>query len=122
MPPAQLRRFRHHGHPAEDRGTHWYGGPDFSVEIVSPGDRSREKFEFYAVAGTRELVILDRNPWSLELYRLEGETFQLVGSSTPGEEAILTSGAIPFTFRLLSRKPRPPLDMVHTKTGRCSAI
>ena len=24
------------GNPAEDRGTHWFGGPDFAVEILSP--------------------------------------------------------------------------------------
>src|SRR5436305_9087721 len=29
------------GNPAEDRGTHWYGGPDFVVEVVSTYDRSR---------------------------------------------------------------------------------
>ena len=31
------------GNPAEDRETHWFGGPDFAVEILSPYDRSREK-------------------------------------------------------------------------------
>ena len=29
------------GCSAEDRGSHLFGGPDFAVEIVSPGDRSR---------------------------------------------------------------------------------
>src|SRR5690349_10227794 len=24
------------GNPAQDRDTHWFGGPDFAVEIVSP--------------------------------------------------------------------------------------
>lgn len=108
--------------PAEDRGTHWFGGPDFAVEIVSPGDRSREKLEFYAATGTRELLILDRNPWSLELYRLEGERLELAGSSTSGDEAILTSHTIPFTFRLLAGEQRPPLEMVHTETGHCTVI
>lgn len=108
--------------PAADRGTHWFGGSDFAVEIVSPGDRSREKFDFYAAVHTRELLILDRNPWSLELYRLEGEHLELVGSSRPGEEAILTSGAIPFTFRLLAGEQRPPLEMVDTVTGRGTVI
>ena len=110
------------GNPAEDRDTHWFGGPDFAIEIVSPGDRSREKFEFYAATGTRELLILDRAPWSLELYRLEGETLQLVGASTPGEETILTSGTIPFTFRLIAGDERPPLEIVHTESGQRSII
>ena len=57
---------------AENHGTFWYGGPDFAVEIVSPNDRSREKLDFYAKVGTRELLIIDRDPWQLELYRLRG--------------------------------------------------
>src|SRR4051812_29702937 len=35
------------GNPAQDRETHWFGGPDFAIEIVSPFDRSRDKFDFY---------------------------------------------------------------------------
>ena len=58
---------------AVDCDTFWFGGPDFAVEIASPGDRSREKLEFYAKVGTRELLLVDRKPWSLELYRLDGE-------------------------------------------------
>src|SRR5690349_19077675 len=27
------------GTSAQDRGSHWLGGPDFAVEILSPGDR-----------------------------------------------------------------------------------
>src|SRR5262245_14269348 len=35
------------GNPAKDCDTHWFGGPDFAVEIVSPNDRSRDKLGFY---------------------------------------------------------------------------
>ena len=52
-------------------GTFWYGGPDFAVEVISPFDRSRKKFEFYARVGVRELLLVNRKPWSLELYRLD---------------------------------------------------
>jgi Uma2 family endonuclease len=34
------------GSPAVDRETHWLGVPDFAIEVVSPGDRSRKKFPF----------------------------------------------------------------------------
>src|SRR5207244_1984588 len=51
------------GNPAKDCDTHWFGEPDFAVEIVSPGDRSRKKLSFYASVGVRELLILDRKPW-----------------------------------------------------------
>ena len=50
------------GNPAEDRNTHWYGGPDFAVEIQSPYDRSREKFGFYAKVGVRELMFVGAAP------------------------------------------------------------
>ncbi len=43
--------------------THWVGGPDLVIEILSPGDRARDKLEFYARIGTREVLIIDRNPW-----------------------------------------------------------
>ena len=55
--------------PATLRDSYWLGGPDFAVEIVSPDDRSRDKLAFYAGVHTRELLIIDRGPWRLELYR-----------------------------------------------------
>ncbi len=57
-----------HGNPAVNCGTHWRGGPDFAVEIVSPDDRSREKLGFYARVEVRELLLIDRAPWSVEYY------------------------------------------------------
>ncbi|MDQ3441160.1 MAG: Uma2 family endonuclease, partial [Planctomycetota bacterium] len=55
---------------ARNCDTHWCGGPDLCVEISSPGDRSRDKLVFYAGIGVRELLLIDRDPWGLELYRL----------------------------------------------------
>ena len=55
---------------AEDCGSHWFGGPEFAVEIVSPGDKTLEKLDFYAEVGTRELLVIDRDPWKLTLYRI----------------------------------------------------
>lgn len=84
------------GNPAEDRGSHWYGGPDIAMEIVSPGDRSRQKLGFYAGVGVRELFILDRDPWALELYRLTGGELKPVGAVRPGGDPLRTE-----TFPLL---------------------
>src|SRR5947208_2767487 len=42
------------GCKAKNCGTHWFGGPDFAVEILSPKDRSREKLPFYSSVGVRE--------------------------------------------------------------------
>src|SRR3990172_11765297 len=44
------------GNKATNCDTHWCGGPDFAVEIVSDDDQSREKIPFYAKVSTRELL------------------------------------------------------------------
>ena len=85
--------------PAENRGSHWYGGPDIAVEIVSPGDRSRQKLGFYAAVGTRELFVLDRDPWALELYRLSGGELKSVGTTTPGGDPLRTE-SVPLNWSL----------------------
>jgi Uma2 family endonuclease len=54
---------------AEDCGTHWFGGPELAIEIVSPGDRTLEKLDFYGEVGTRELLVVDRDPWQLTMYQ-----------------------------------------------------
>lgn len=57
------------GNSADPHRTHWAGGPDLAVEVVSPGDRTYEKLGFYAAVGTRELLIIDRDPWALATYQ-----------------------------------------------------
>ena len=73
--------------PAKDRSTHWVGGPDLAVEIASPGEDPRAKLDFYAKIGTRELLIVDRYPWALELYQLQGGKLVLVGKSDAANAA-----------------------------------
>jgi len=100
------------GNPAENRGAYWLGGPDFAVEILSPGDRARQKLRFYAKVGVRELLFIDRRPWSLELRRREGQEWSTAGTSTPDDNAAIPSAVLPLTFRLLSGEPRPQLELV----------
>ena len=57
------------GNPAQDRRTHYFGGPDLAVEIVSPNDRTDEKLDFYATVGTRELIVIDEGYDRFELHR-----------------------------------------------------
>jgi Uma2 family endonuclease len=109
------------GTTAKDCGTHWCGGPDFGVEVVSPKDRSREKLGFYAKVGTRELLIVDRKPWRLELYRLEDGHMNLVGISTPKNPVVFASAVLPLTFQLVAGKPRPQL-VVRTADGTRSWV
>jgi Uma2 family endonuclease len=101
------------GTTARDLGTHWLGGPDFAVEVVSPNDRSRQKFDFYAKVGTRELLVVDRDPWILELYRLQDGILRLVAKSSPDRPDLLISEVLPLTFRLVASDPRPRIEIAH---------
>jgi Uma2 family endonuclease len=98
---------------ARDCGTHWVGGPDLAVEIASPGEDPRQKLDFYAKVGTREVLIVDRDPWALELYQLQGAKLVLVGTSDTATAAVLASGVLPLTFRLQTAAPRPVIRIAH---------
>ena len=99
---------------AIDHNTHWQGGPDFAVEVVSQYDRSRQKFDFYAKVNTRELLIVDRYPWALELDHLnEGGTYDLVGRSTLDDPQILVSQVLPLSFQLQPGAKRPAITTRH---------
>lgn len=101
---------------AIDRGTHWQGGPDVAVEIVSRGDETRKKLGFYANVGTRELLIVDRFPWSLELYRLEDGELRLAGKVVADDGNELKSDAVPLSFALAVDEDRPALQVRHAQT------
>jgi len=101
------------GSVARDCGSHWCGGPDFAVEILSPGDRSRQKLDFYAGIGVRELLLISRDPWELELYRLKNARLESVGRSDIARPDPLRSEVIPMSFRLAPGSPRPRIDVTH---------
>jgi Uma2 family endonuclease len=94
-------------------GTHLVGGPDFLVEILSPGDRSREKLAFYAAIGVHEVLIIDRQPWALELFRLEAAELKLVNRSMLKQPTTLVSRALPLSFQLVAGQERPQIEIVH---------
>ncbi len=96
------------GNPAEDRGTHWLGGPDFAVEIMSRGDRSRKKLDFYAKVGVRELLLIDRRPWKLELYRRHDDRLELAALLEPGSPQSITSTSTSGFLPTLDRDAAPP--------------
>lgn len=101
------------GSTARDCGTHWCGGPDLCVEIASPGDRSRDKLDFYSQIGVRELLLVDRDPWELELHRLTSGRLELVGRSMTGDPDALVSSVAPVSFRLLPGEARPRIEVTH---------
>lgn len=99
------------GNPAIFHKAFVCGGPDFAVEILSKNDLARQKLDFYAKVNTRELLLLDRNPWSLELYRLIDGRLETVGISTPNQSEILMSSVLPLTLRILPGNPRPIVEL-----------
>lgn len=109
------------GNPAENRGAHWYGGPDLAVEVVSRGEDPHAKLDFYAKVSTRELLVIDRDPWRLELFRLgDGEltpagVSEITGTA-PG--AVLVSEVVPFTWRLAPGSERPRIEVTCTENGQ----
>jgi len=103
---------------AVDCKTHWCGGPDFLLEIVSPNDKCRDKLRFYASIGTKEVLILDRDPWKLELYQLSKGRLRLTGMARPGHTKLLESRVVPLTFQLLRSRPRPKIRIKHTESDQ----
>ena len=106
------------GNPAEDKGTHWLGGPDFAVEVISPNDRSRKKLDFYAKVGVRELLLVDRKPWSLELYLLVDGALKLAGKIDLSSPHPLASSVLPVSFRILPGSGRPRVEISQSADGR----
>ena len=96
---------------AINKKSHWFGRPDLAVEIISPNDRSREKLDFYAKAGTRELLLLDRDPWSLELYRFDGGVPALVMRSDVESGTTLETQVVPLLWRLVAGTDRPVVEV-----------
>lgn len=100
------------GSKAVDRGAYWRGGPDLAIEIVSEGDRSRDKLEFYAEIGTKELLVIDPDPWQLEMYSLAGGVLQ---SQEPvevdGAEAISNAIDVGFSLKTDSGNDRPAIQI-----------
>jgi Uma2 family endonuclease len=109
--------FSTHG-PAKDCGKFWCGGPEVALEVVSPDDRSRDKLDFYAKVGTREVVVVDRDPFQIELYRLRRGRLVSVGIIKPGDGRKLASQVVPFEYQLIRSRPRPKVKIICAATGR----
>jgi len=107
---------------AENRDSHWIGGPDLAVEIVSPGDQTRQKIPFYEKIGTRELLIVDRDPWQLELLRLVDGKLTKVGISTVDRPLALASESVPLSWQLQPAQGRPRIEVRHATSKRAWSI
>ena len=101
--------------PAQDRESHWYSGPDLAIEICSSGDRTYEKLDFYASVNTKEVLVVDRDPWQLVLYRHGDDAMTETGRSTMDDAVELVSEVVPLKFRLNSDHG-PVIEVEHVET------
>jgi Uma2 family endonuclease len=93
---------------------HVQGGPDFLVEIESPGDDSEEKVPFYAQLGVRELLLIHRDKRTLRLLRLQGGELVLVASSALEGKRCLVSTVLPLAFRRTTQEGKPATEVRRT--------
>lgn len=107
---------------AVNLGTHWLGGPDLVIEILSPHDRSRDKLSFYGDAGVEELLMIDRQPWRLEFYELVNRGLKLRETSDVSTGNVISSQTVPLTFRLLAGEPRPEILVSSTTSEKTWSI
>ena len=99
---------------AIDENSHWFGGPELVIEIVSVGDRTYEKLEFFATVGTQELIVIDRHPWKLTLYRLNHQRrMEPAAISTVGEPNAIALQTFPLEFRLVAEPPSIAVSSNH---------
>lgn len=109
------------GCKAVDHDTFWLGGPDLVVEVCSPEEDPHEKIDFYESVGVREMLIVDRDPWKIELFRMNSGRLTLVSECTPAS-GVVVSEVIPFDFRLEKAEERPVLVVAHTGSGEVRRI
>lgn len=106
------------GGRAEIRDSYWLGGPDFLVEVVSPDDQTYEKLPFYESIGTREVLVIDRRPWTLLLYRLTDGKLVEAGRSTLENGVKLSSEVVPLSFGLIAGQTRPQMEVAKIEDGQ----
>lgn len=110
------------GNPAVDHGTHYRGGPDLAVEVISPNEPPMAKFGFYESIGTCEVLLVHRDPWRLELYVLAAGKLTLAGTSDLANAAVIVSPALGVTYELVTGPRRPQVAVTHPASGREWAV
>lgn len=65
------------------------------------------------------VLVNDRQPWSMELFRHDGTALRSVGTVTPASSTALASEILPLSFRLTTagQNERPQIEAVQTETG-----
>ena len=105
------------GNPAINKGSHWIGGPDFLVEVISPTEDPLAKLDFYAKVGTREMLTVERDPWSLELFKLQDGQLISSGRVTLDNGVALKAETVGLTFGLEHGDERPRIRIAQPSGG-----
>ena len=105
------------GNPAIAHESHYQGGPDLAVEVVSPGEDPLAKLDFYAAVNTREVLIVRRDPWELELFRLAGQTLESAGRVDLAG-GVLAGESLGLTLKLVPGTERPQVEVTEPATER----
>jgi Uma2 family endonuclease len=103
---------------AENCDTHWRGQADFLIEITSPNDRTHDKIAFYDLIGVEELLIVNRENWTLELYQRQEGRLQKTAQSRSDDGTQLVCRKVPLCFRLLPGEKRPIIEVTHTASEK----
>jgi Uma2 family endonuclease len=99
------------GSRAVDCKTHWFGGPDFLIEIQSPHDETEQKIHFYSRIGVGELLIIDGSTRRLRLYRHDGQQLAFVEPAEFEGQKWLVSDVVPLAFRRKAARGNPRTEL-----------
>jgi hypothetical protein len=99
---------------AIDCQTHWFGGPDFLVEIQSPRDATDAKIPFYSQIQVQELLIIHRDTRQMRLSRHNGQELVPVTPSDFQGGKWLVSNVVPLAFRRKGRRTRALTEVQRT--------
>jgi Uma2 family endonuclease len=99
---------------AVDCGTHWFGGPDFLVEVKSPRDETEEKIPFYSQLKVRELLIVHRDSHQVRLFRHDGQQLVPVKPTILEGQKWLVSEVVPLAFRRVVLRGQARIEVCRT--------
>ena len=75
-----------------------------------------------SLLGVRELLVVDRYPWSLELLRHNGNELILAGRSSVEKSDVIASAIVPLSFQLLPAEPRPQIRILEIGGPRAWSV
>ncbi len=99
---------------AVDCDSFLFGGPDFLVEIQSPGDDTLAKLPFYSQIRVQELLVIHRDTRALQLYRHDGQELAAVAASPYQGEKWLLSEVVPLGFHRTGTRSQRRMEVERT--------